>query len=348
MMRTDSVFLKACRREPVPYTPVWIMRQAGRYMKSYRDIRSKVSFMELCKNKELASEVTVRAAEQLGVDAAIIFSDILLIAEPMGLKLEYDTPQGPAIRGGISTKEQVDRIPEVRPEETLAFVADAVRLTRARLKPDLPLIGFCGAPFTLGAYLIEGGGSKQFVRTKQWIKDDAGAWHALMEKLVRGLAGYLKMQVAAGADALQIFDSWAGCLSPQEYRDYALPHSQALIRAVGNKVPIIYFGTGTAPFLKEFASAGADVIGVDSQIGLNAAWDIIGPQKAIQGNLDPQILFSTPELIEQEVKKILDQADGRPGHIFNLGHGILPATPEENASALVEIVHRLSRTASGK
>jgi uroporphyrinogen decarboxylase len=343
MARIDSVFLKACRREPVPYTPIWIMRQAGRYLKSYRDIRSKVSFMELCKNKELASQVTVDAAHQLGVDAAIIFSDILLIAEPMGLKLEYDTPQGPAIRGGLATKQQIDQIPEVYAEETLGFVADAIRLARARLKPELPLIGFCGAPFTLGAYLIEGGGSKQFVKTKQWIHSDPGAWNALMEKLVRALAGYLKMQVAAGADALQIFDSWAGCLSPQEYRDYALPHSQALIRAVGTEVPVIYFGTGTAPFLKEFASAGASVIGVDSQIPLDQAWQIIGPQKAIQGNLDPEVLCSTPEKIEQAVKKILDQAAGRPGHIFNLGHGILPPTPETNAVALVEMVHRLSR-----
>ena len=342
MARKASLFLKACRREPIPVTPVWIMRQAGRYLKEYRQIRSRVSFMELCKTKELAAEVAIAAAQRLKADAAILFSDLLLIVEPMGLELEYAGDNGPTITGQVATAAAVDRLPEIEPAESLGYVFDAVRLTRAWLDPKLPLLGFTGAPFTLAAYVIEGGASRSFLETKRFMLSDPGAWNALMGKLVRGLTKHLNGQIEAGADAVQLFDSWVGCLGPEQYRQYVLPHTRALIKGLKPGVPVIHFGTGTASFLKEFRAAGGDVIGVDWRMELNRAWSEIGGDAGIQGNLDPAVLCATPEVIRREVKQILVQAGGRPGHIFNLGHGILPQTPEENAIALVEMVHEMS------
>lgn len=341
--KKESVFLRACRCEKVPYTPVWLMRQAGRYMKSYRSVRDKVSFLELCKNKELCAEVTIDARDRLNADAAILFSDILLVTEPMGLGLAYEKGDGPSISGGEGGRLNVDSLHEIRPRQTMNYVFEAVKLIRSCLQTEIPLIGFCGAPFTLASYILEGGSSKTFLNTKKFMRSDRGAWNALMEKLTRGLGEYLNAQIEAGADAVQIFDSWAGCLSPDQYREFVLPHSKKLMESVQKTVPVIHFGTGTGPFLKDFSQAGGDVIGIDFHMRLSDAWQTVGFERAVQGNLDPAVLFSSPAEIRGEVKRVLDYAASRPGHIFNLGHGILPGTPEEHVIALVEMVHELSR-----
>jgi len=341
--RRESPFLKACRREPTLVTPIWLMRQAGRYLSEYRAIRNKVSFLELCKTKELVAEVTVMAVERLGVDAAILFSDILLIVESLGLGLEYTKEDGPVISGDVATVADVDRLSEIDPGASLGFVFDGVRLTRSALPAHIPLIGFSGAPFTLAAYIIEGGGSKSFLGTKRLMYSDPGAWHALMEKISRGLIKYLNGQIAAGADAVQLFDSWVGCLGPRDYREYVLPHTRAVIHGLTPGTPVIHFGTGTGPFLPALRDAGGDVIGVDFRVELDAAWEAIGHDKAVQGNLDPVALFAPRSVIRERVKRILEQAGGRPGHIFNLGHGVLPATSVDHVLALVDDVHELSR-----
>jgi len=342
-MRKDSLFLKACRREPVPVTSVWVMRQAGRYLKDYRWIRNRVSFLELCRSKELAAEVAIAAAERLKVDAAILFSDILLIVEPLGLTLEYGSENGPVLSGQKAAPEDVDRLPEIEPAESLPYVFEAVKTTRQWLNPAVPLIGFSGAPFTLASYVIEGGASRSFTQTKRFLYSDAGAWEALLAKIARGLIKYLNGQIDAGADVVQIFDTWVGCLSPAEYERHVLPHTRAVIEGLKGRVPVIHFGTGTAAFLSQFRRAGGDVIGVDSRVELGHAWQALGADVGIQGNLDPTVLLAPRERIRAEVQRILQQAAGRPGHIFNLGHGVLPETPEENVIAMVEYVHELSR-----
>lgn len=338
----DSLFLRACRKEPVERTPIWLMRQAGRYQKSYREIRGKFSFLELCKNKEAVTRVTLNAVQELGVDAAIIFSDILVILEPMGFGLDYVVGDGPVIQADFRGMTSVQKIPDFDPAEKLSYVMDGIRLTRANLSPHIPLIGFSGAPFTLASYLLEGGASKNFIRTKTLMYSDETAWHALLEKITRCTVKYLLAQIAAGANALQVFDSWAGILNADDYARYVLPHSRELLKQVSGQVPVIHFGTGTSPFLDVFAGAGADVIGVDAHIALDEGWKKIGSGQAVQGNLDPVMLFATPERIREETAKILTQAGGRAGHIFNLGHGILPGTPEENVKYLVQCVKELS------
>lgn len=338
----DSRFLKACRREPVDSTPIWLMRQAGRYMKEYRDLRAKVPFLELCKNPALVSEVTVTAAERLKVDAAIIFADLLLIVEPLGFELEYDKGEGPVITPKLQKPADVDRLREVVPEESLRYLYDAIRQTRADLNPKLPLIGFAGAPFTLASYLIEGGGSKNYRHTKTLMYADSGAWRALMEHLARSLARYINGQISAGVQAVQIFDSWVGCLGPEDYREYVLPYSRMMMEAITPGTPVIHFGTGNPMLLEPMREAGGDIIGVDSKIELDAAWARIGYDRGIQGNLDPLVLYADQPYIRKRVERILKQAAGRNGHIFNLGHGILPDTPVENAIALVEMVRELN------
>ena len=338
----DSPFMRACRREPVPYTPVWLMRQAGRYMKEYREVRARHSFLEMCKKPEVAAEVTVYAAHRLNVDAAIIFADILLILEPMGLDLEFARGEGPVIHNPVRSAADVRRLREVEDVGSLAYVYDAIRLTRRELRPHIPLIGFCGAPFTLASYICEGGGSKNYVNTKRLMYTDAPAWHALMSLIARALSRYLNAQVEAGAQAVQIFDSWVGALSPDDYREYVLPHTREVIRNVTPGVPVIHFGTGTAGLLELLREAGGDVIGLDWRVRLDEAWARLG-DVAVMGNFDSVALFTTPDVIRRRAKAILDQAAKRPGHVFNLGHGILPETPVENVVALVEAVHELSR-----
>jgi uroporphyrinogen decarboxylase len=332
-------FLAACRREPVPFTPIWLMRQAGRYMPEYRAVREKLGFLELCKSPDAAAEVTVTAVERLGVDAAIIFADILLVLEPMGVGLEFTRGDGPAIARPVRTAADVDRLREVDVAE-LAFVFEAVRRARAALR--VPLIGFAGAPFTLASYLIEGGGSRTYARTKALVFGDPGAWRALMERLVRTVAAYLNAQIAAGAQAVQLFDSWVGCLAPADYRAHVLPHVRALIAALTPGIPVIHFGTDTAGLLEAMRAAGGDVIGIDWRVDLDAAWTRVGHDVAVQGNLDPLALLAPIPEIRARAAAILGQAAGRPGHVFNLGHGIVPQTPVDHVRALVDAVHELS------
>jgi uroporphyrinogen decarboxylase len=334
--------MRACRREPVPYTPIWLMRQAGRYMSEYREVRARTSFLELCKTPSLASEVTVTAVERLGVDAAIIFADILLILEPIGIDLEFAAGEGPVIHNPVRQASDVNRLVEFEDANALGFVYDAIAQTRRALKPDIPLIGFCGAPFTLASYLIEGGGSKNYVHTKRLMYDDPGAWHAMMALISRALVKYLNAQIGAGAQAVQLFDSWVGCLNADDYREFVLPHSRSVIQNVTPGVPVIHFGTGTATLLELMREAGGDVIGLDWRVRLDAGWQSIGHDVSVMGNLDPVTLFANQETLRAQTGRILDQAGGRAGHIFNLGHGILPETPVENVIALVDMVHEMS------
>lgn len=335
--------MRACRREPVPYTPIWLMRQAGRYMQEYREVRARTTFLELCKTPELAAEVTVTAAERLGVDAAIIFADILLIIEPMGMDLEFAGGEGPVIHNPVKNAGEVKRLHEVEDISSLHYVMEAIQTTRAALPKNVPLIGFCGAPFTLASYMIEGGGSRNYVDTKRLMYADAGAWHEMLALISRGLVKYLNAQVDAGAQAVQLFDSWIGCLGPDDYREFVLPHTKSVIDGVRKGVPVLHFGTGTAALLELMTEAGGDVIGVDWRVRLDDAWKRIGASRGIMGNLDPVTLFANRDYLLSEAKDILDQAGGRPGHIFNLGHGILPETPVDNVIALVDYVHEMSQ-----
>ena len=335
-------FLAACQRKPTEYTPIWLMRQAGRYLAEYRALRAKLDFLDLCKNPDAAAEVTLLPVERLGVDAAIIFADILLILEPLGMRVEFTRGEGPKIRRPLRRAADLARLTDADPLETLPFVFEAIRKTRAALNGRVPLIGFAGAPFTLASYLIEGGPSRDYLYTKRLMRDHPLAWRALMEKLVRVTTRYLNGQVAAGAEAVQLFDSWVGCLSPEDYREFILPYMRELIGGVSPGAPVIHFGTGTSGLLELMREAGGDVIGLDWRVDLDQAWRRIGYDRAIQGNLDPAVLLSSPAEIRRQVKVILDRAQDRPGHIFNLGHGVLPETPVEHVIALVEIVHELS------
>jgi uroporphyrinogen decarboxylase len=335
--------MRAARREPVATVPVWLMRQAGRYMPEYRAIRQRVGFLELCHRPELCAEVMLVAVERLGVDAAILFSDLLVLLEPMGIRVEFTANDGPRILNPVREAADVDRLAELESAEPLGYVMEAVRQTRAALRPEIPLIGFAGAPFTLASYLIEGGGSRNYRRTKTLMYRDGGAWHALAGRLSRGIARYLNGQVRAGAAALQLFDSWVGCLSPDDYRRYVLPHTRAILSEIPPEVPVIHFASGNPALLPALAEAGGSVMGLDWRVRLDDAWRTVGYDRAVQGNLDPLVLLAGRDEIRRRAREILDQAGGRPGHIFNLGHGVLPETPVENVIALVEAVHELGR-----
>jgi uroporphyrinogen decarboxylase len=318
------------------------MRQAGRYMEDYRKLRAQYGFLELCKRPDLAAEITVTPVERLGVDAAILFADILLLLEPMGVGLEYSKGDGPVIPRPVRTAADVDALKEVAPEKNLSFVFDAVKKCRAALNNRVPLIGFSGAPFTLASYLIEGGGSRNYIHTKRLYYSEPAAWKNLMERLAQAVAEYLNGQIAAGAQAVQLFDSWAGCLSPGDYETFVLPYTRAAIQAITPGVPVINFSTGTSGALKQIRAAGGDVIGLDWRVNLDEGWAAVGHDVAVQGNLDPVALFAAPKEITKRVADILRRAAGRPGHIFNLGHGILPETPVPHVIAMVEAVHELS------
>jgi uroporphyrinogen decarboxylase len=336
----DAAFLKACRREPTSFTPVWLMRQAGRYMPEYRSVRSRYAFLELCKNPAAAAEVTVTAVERLGVDAAIIFADILLIVEPLGVGLEFSQGDGPVLHNPVRCAADVDRLADVDAAAAVGFVYESVRQARAALK--VPLIGFSGAPFTLASYVIEGGGSRNYVHTKALMYREPEAWHALMRRLSNAVIGYLNGQIAAGAQAVQLFDSWVGALAPDDYRRFVLPHTRSVIAGITPGVPVIHFGTGTSGLLELMREAGGDVIGLDWRIDLDAGWRRVGYDVGVQGNLDPVALFGPLDEIRDRTARILDQARGHNGHIFNLGHGILPQTPVDHVIALVDMVHELS------
>ncbi len=338
----QSPFLVACQRKTTPYTPIWLMRQAGRYMKEYRALRKKHSFLEMCKNPQLAAEVTLQPIHKINVDAAIIFADILLPLEPMGIELEFAKDEGPVFHHPIREMKQVEKLRIIEPEADLPFLMEAIGLVRKELDGKIPLIGFSGAPFTLASYIIEGGHSKNYTLTKGMMYQNPQTWDHLMEKLSEVLIRYLNAQIRSGVQAVQLFDSWVGCLSPADYERYVLPHSKKVIGGVDRSVPLIHFGTTTSTLLEGMKRAGGDVIGVDWRVDLGEAWSRIGYDRAIQGNLDPVVLLSSIDVIKEEVKRILDRAENRPGHIFNLGHGILPDTPVENVVALVDMVHELS------
>jgi len=333
-------FLKACRGEPVDATPVWFMRQAGRYMKAYRDLKEKHTFLEMCKTPELATEVTLQPVNALDIDAAIIFADILLPLEPMGTGLEFVVGDGPSIPRPVRDARAVENLRPVNAEEQLGFVGDAIRMVRKEISGKVPLIGFAGAPFTLSSYMVEGGKSREFKTTKMMMFEAPETWTLLMEKVCATLIDYLKMQVSAGAQALQIFDSWVGCLSPYDYTKYILPYTRKVIDGLKDcGVPVINFSTGTSTMLPEVSQAGGDVISFDWRISLDDAWKQIGYDRPIQGNLDPVLLFAPLPVIKERVNEIMRQADARPGHIFNLGHGILQHTPVDHVKAVCDMVH---------
>jgi uroporphyrinogen decarboxylase len=338
----NSIFLRACRREVVEHAPIWLMRQAGRYMPEYRRIRERTSFHDLCRNPQLCSEVMCVAVEQLGVDAAIVFSDLLPILEPMGMELEFLPDDGPLIHNPLREPGDVDRVIELEDAESLYFVIEAVRQTRADLPANIPLIGFAGAPFTLASYAIEGGASRNYLHTKTLMYRDQAAWKALMERLARSVTIYLNAQIAAGAQAVQLFDSWVGCLGVDDYRQYVLPFVRQVVAGITPGVPVISFATGNPQLLPLLAESGAAVIGADWRVRLDDAWNMIGHDRAIQGNLDPMALLADESELRRRATDILAQAAGRPGHIFNLGHGVLPQTPVDNARALIDIVHEAS------
>ncbi len=332
-------FLRACHRLPVDTTPVWFMRQAGRYMPEYRSIREKYSLLEICYQPELAAEVTLQPVRALGVDAAILFADILLPAIPLGVGLEFAKGEGPILQNPVRTMEDVKNLRPVHPESDLGYVMDAIRLLRGLLG-GVPLIGFCGAPFTVASYIIEGGSSREFLKTKTMMYSDPQTWHALMDRLSVVLRDYLVAQIRAGAQAVQVFDSWVGALNPQDYEEFVLPYSQKILQdAKKENVPVIHFGTNTATLLPLMKRAGGDVIGLDWRIPLDQGWSLLGDDVAVQGNLDPALLFAPLPEIKKRVHDILNRANGKPGHIFNLGHGILQQTPVDNVKAVVDMVH---------
>ena len=334
----QSAFLKACRGEPTDYTPVWLNRQAGRYMPEYHEVKGSTPSLDFFKTPHLAAQATCDAQRILGVDAAIMFADLLPILEPMGLDLDYLPGVGPNISNPVRTHADIDAVRVDPAAETMPYIAETIRLIREELPADIPLIGFGGAPFTLASYAIEGKGSRNYVFMKQMMHGDSGAWHALMEKITDAAADYLNFQIRSGVQALQIFDSWVGCLSPSDYARYVAPYSKRLIEEISGTVPVIHFGTGNPALLPEMAKAGGDVIALDWRAPLTESWDLMGV-KAVQGNLDPIVLCATPEAVEREATALLDEVNGRPGHIFNLGHGIIPETPVDNVKRLVDVVH---------
>ncbi len=345
--RTDSVlsggsrFLRACLRQPVDCTPIWFLRQAGRYMPEYQAVRRAHSLIEICKSPELAAEVTITAAEKLDVDAAIIFADLLLPLEPMGLDFEFQAGEGPKVHRPIRSAADISALRTDRTAD-LGYVAEAIGRVAAHFGDRMGMIGFCGAPFTLASYMIEGGGSRNYIETKRLMYTDPTAWRALMQKLTTVLAEFAAQQVKAGADVIQIFDSWAGALSVTDYREYVLPTTQSLVRQVqAQGVPVIYFGVDTATLLPSMRETGADVIGLDWRIPLDVGRHEVGPHCAVQGNLDPIALFAPEALLRARVEEVLRQAGGMPGHIFNVGHGIVPGTPVENVQCVVRWVREI-------
>jgi len=337
MSRGDR-FLKACRSEKADCTPVWFMRQAGRYMKAYRSIREKCSLMEMFKTPELAAEITLQPVHAFAVDAAIIFADILLPLEAMGVHFEF--APGPVIHNPVRTAADIDALRVADPEADLSYVLKALRIVRAEIDGKVPLIGFAGAPFTLASYAIEGGSSSNYFLTKSMMYRDPGAWDLMMDRFSQTVLAFLKSQVRAGAQVVQLFDSWIGCLSPSDYREFVLPHNRKIFDALSKDgIPAIHFGTGTAGLLPLLAEAGGDIIGVDWRVSLDAAWQCIGTGAGVQGNLDPAALLAPLPVLKRKAADVLEEAGGRPGHVFNLGHGIHLSTPEDSVKALADFVH---------
>jgi uroporphyrinogen decarboxylase len=340
----ESRFLRACRRESVDRTPVWFMRQAGRYMPEYRALRQNYTLLQLCHTPDLATEVTLQPVRRIEVDAAILFSDLLLPLAPMGIPFDFVKGEGPAIGAPVRTAADIDAVRVIDPREGLAFTFDAIRQIKRELGDRTPLIGFAGAPFTLASYAIEGGHSNNFAITKALMYGDPGAWHRLADKLATVVGDYLTAQIDAGVDAVQLFDSWVGALNEPDYREFALPHTRKIFDRVRGRVPTIHFGVSSGAILHAMREAGGEVIGADWRIPLDDAWERVGPDRGIQGNLDPTLLLGPRNRLLAAVQDILARAGGRPGHVFNLGHGILPMTPLENVQAVARYVHEQSST----
>ncbi|MCX8012108.1 MAG: uroporphyrinogen decarboxylase [Desulfobacterota bacterium] len=342
-MKNEPTFLKACRKELTDYTPVWFMRQAGRYLSEYRAIRKKTSFLTMCKTPDLAVEITLQPIRIMKLDAAIIFADILLPLEPMGIKIEFSQGEGPKVLNPIRYEQEVERLRIIKPEEDVPFILEAIKKVVGELDGKIPLIGFAGGPFTLASYCIEGGRSANFIKTKRFMYLKPKYWHLFLDKLAEVVVRYLNAQIASGVQVLQIFDSWIGCLSPYDYARFVLPYSQKVFRNIKKGVPVIHFATGSGALLKLMQTAGGDIIGIDWRIALDTAWEQLGNSVGIQGNLDPVTLFAPLPVIKERVKAILKAAGNRPGHIFNLGHGVLPNTPVKNVIAVVNMVHEFSQ-----
>ncbi len=347
MSAPNSSFIRACKSQPTEHTPVWFMRQAGRYMPEYRAVRKQHSLLEICKKPALAAEVTITAAEILGVDAAIIFADLLLPLEVMGLPFHFSPNEGPVIEKPVRSKEDIANLRTDRAAD-LGYVSEAVSVVAKHFADRVPVIGFCGAPFTLASYMIEGGGSRNYVHAKKMMYNAPKDWDVLMSKLVAVTSAYSAEQVRAGADALQIFDSWVGCLSVEDYRQYVLPHVTGMVKTLQKTgVPVIYFGTDSATLLPAMKETGADVVGLDWRIPLDEGWSRLNHECAVQGNLDPVLLFSDWKELKSRAEQILRRAAGRDGHIFNLGHGILPETPVDNVKNLARFVQENGVSSGG-
>lgn len=330
-------FLRACRREPVDVTPIWMMRQAGRYMSEYRALREKHTLLELCKTPELAMKVTLQPMK-LNVDAAILFADILLPLEPMGAPFEFAKGEGPVVHSPIKNRADVEALRVIEPQEGLGYVLEAIKLLKKEL--PVPLIGFAGAPFTLASYLVEGGKSRDFLKTKKLMYGEPETFSLLMSKLSEVVRRFLHAQIDAGVDAVQLFDSWVGQLGPQDYIDYVQPHVRSILKDIETRgVPVLHFGVGSQSLLPAMKDAGGTVIGFDWRTPIRENWEKIGHDRGVQGNLDPTVLFAPRAIAEKAAQRVLDDAGGRPGHIFNLGHGILPETPVETVQAVVDYVH---------
>jgi uroporphyrinogen decarboxylase len=344
----QSRLLRACRREPIDATPIWLMRQAGRYLPEYRALRERHAFLEMVKTPELACEVTLQPLRAFELDAAIIFADILPPLESLGFELEFHEGSGPLILNPLRRAADVASLAAPEADEGWSFTLEAIRLARRELAGRAPLIGFSGAPFTLACYAIQGSGGGEFAVARQFMMNEPRAWHAFMDVLARLVGRYLAAQVRAGAQVLQLFDSWAGLLSPADYREFVLPYSRAALVAAGAAgVPLIHFATGSAGLLELMQEAGGDVIGVDWRVDLASAWRRLGDAVALQGNLDPVALLAEPEALAARAKAVLESAAGRPGHIFNLGHGVLPQTPPDNVRRLIDLVHAWPLGAGG-
>jgi uroporphyrinogen decarboxylase len=336
------LLLRVARRQPTPVTPVWLMRQAGRYLPEYRALRERHGFLELCRTPAAAAEVTLQPVRRFALDAAILFADILLLVESLDVGLEFARGEGPVIHRPVRSESDVARLKPIDVESSVGSVFETVRLVRRELAPSVALIGFAGAPFTVASYLVEGGASRDFLWTKRLMYGTPAAWHRLMEVLAEATATYLNGQIDAGAQAVQLFDSWVGALAPDDYRDFVLPHTRAVIDALRPGTPVIHFGTGTATLLPLMRAAGGDVIGLDWRVNLDDGWAAVGHDVGVQGNLDPAALLAKPAVFRERVQAILARAAGRPGHVFNLGHGVHQATPVEHVQALVDMVHELS------
>ncbi|HAR46921.1 MAG: uroporphyrinogen decarboxylase [Nitrospirae bacterium GWC2_57_13] len=342
MPRADR-FLKACRREPVDCTPVWMMRQAGRYLPEYREIRAKHSFLEMCKTPELAAEVTIQPIRRYEIDAAIIFADILLPLEPMGIGLEFAKGEGPVIHNPVRTAADVKKLKPIDAANQIDYLMKAIKLVLKELNGIVPLIGFSGAPFTLASYMIEGGGSRNYENAKAMMFAEPKTWHLFMEHLTGVIINYMNAQIDAGVQVVQLFDSWVGALGPSDYREFVLPHQKNVIAGIKKSVPLIHFAHGATHLLEMVAEAGGDVVGLDWRCNLDEAWNRVGADKAVQGNIDPISLFGSKDFIRKRVQEILDRAGGRNGHIMNLGHGILQQTPLESAEEFINATHELSK-----